>query len=444
MTSGAAGQRGGRAGRTHRAQISAQTAPPPSAHGSSNRGAPLDVERIRQDFPILRRRIRGKNLVYLDNAATSQKPQAVIDALTRFYSAENANIHRGVHYLSEQATAAYDQARDKIAGFLNARSSAEIIFTRGTTEGINLVAQSYARPLLKPGDEVLITAMEHHSNIVPWQLVCEQTGAVLRAAPFSDAGELDVDAFERLLTDRTRFVSVVHLSNALGTVNPVRRLIELAHARGVPVLVDGAQSAPHLQVDVRALDCDFFAFSGHKLYGPTGVGVLYGRESILERMPPYQGGGDMIATVTLQRSTWAPLPAKFEAGTPMIAQVIGLAAAVDYVTELGLEAIAGWEAELLTYATEGVRHIDGVRLIGTAREKASVLGFVLEGVHPHDIGTVLDDVGVAIRAGHHCAQPVMERFGVPATARASFAFYNTRREIDTLVDGLMTVKKMFA
>ena len=444
MTSGAAGQRGGRAGRTHRAQISAQTAPPPSAHGSSNRGAPLDVERIRQDFPILRRRIRGKNLVYLDNAATSQKPQAVIDALTRFYSAENANIHRGVHYLSEQATAAYDQARDKIAGFLNARSSAEIIFTRGTTEGINLVAQSYARPLLKPGDEVLITAMEHHSNIVPWQLVCEQTGAVLRAAPFSDAGELDVDAFERLLTDRTRFVSVVHLSNALGTVNPVRRLIELAHARGVPVLVDGAQSAPHLQVDVRALDCDFFAFSGHKLYGPTGVGVLYGRESILERMPPYQGGGDMIATVTLQRSTWAPLPAKFEAGTPMIAQVIGLAAAVDYVTELGLEAIAGWEAELLAYATEGVRHIDGVRLIGTAREKASVLGFVLEGVHPHDIGTVLDDVGVAIRAGHHCAQPVMERFGVPATARASFAFYNTRREIDTLVDGLMTVKKMFA
>jgi cysteine desulfurase / selenocysteine lyase len=406
--------------------------------------ASFDVERVRADFPILRQRIRGKKLVYLDNAATSQKPQAVIDTLTHFYAAENANIHRGVHYLSEQATSAYDQARDKVARFVNARSSAEIIFTRGTTDAINLVAQSYTRPLLKSGDEILITGMEHHSNIVPWQLACEQTGGVLRAAPISDAGELEVEAFQRLLTDRTRLVSVVHLSNALGTINPVKRLIALAHARGIPVLIDGAQSAPHLPVDVQELDCDFFTFSGHKLYGPTGVGVLYGREALLERMPPYQGGGDMIATVTLQRSTWAPLPAKFEAGTPMIAQVIGLGTALDYVAHLSLQAIAAWEIDLLTYATERVSQIEGVRLIGTAREKASILGFVLEGVHPHDIGTVLDDTGVAIRAGHHCAQPVMERFGVPATARASFAFYNTRPEIDVLVDGLMTVKKMFA
>jgi cysteine desulfurase / selenocysteine lyase len=393
---------------------------------------------------MLRQQIRGKPLVYLDNAATSQKPQAVIDAVTRFYTAENANIHRGVHYLSERATVAYDQAREKVARFLNAHSSREIIFTRGTTEGINLVAQTYGRSHLKPGDDIVITAMEHHSNIVPWQLVCEQTGATLRAAPISDDGELDVDAFERLLGDRTRLVAVVHVSNALGTINPIKRLVALAHARGIPVLVDGAQAAPHIQVDLQNLDCDFFAFSGHKIFGPTGVGVLYGREALLEGMPPYQGGGDMIATVTLQRSTWAPVPAKFEAGTPMIAQVMGLGAALDYVTELGLDAITTWEQELLRYATERVSQIEGIRLIGTAREKASVLGFVLEGVHPHDIGTVLDDAGVAIRAGHHCAQPVMERFGVPATARASFAFYNTRAEVDVLVDGLMTVKKMFA
>ncbi len=368
----------------------------------------------------------------------------VIDAVTRFYTTENANIHRGVHYLSERATVAYDEAREKVARFLNAHSSREIIFTRGTTEGINLVAQTYGRTHLKPGDDIVITAMEHHSNIVPWQLLCEQTGATLRAAPISDEGELDVDAFERLLGDRTRLVAVVHLSNALGTINPIKRLVALAHARGIPVLVDGAQSAPHLQVDVRDLGCDFLVFSGHKIFGPTGVGVLYGREALLERMPPYQGGGDMIATVTLQRSTWAPLPAKFEAGTPMIAQVMGLAAALDYVNELGLDAIATWESDLLDYATGRVSQIEGIRLIGTAREKAGVLGFVLEGVHPHDIGTVLDDAGVAIRAGHHCAQPVMDRFGVPATARASFAFYNTRAEVDALVDGLMTVKKMFA
>ena len=404
---------------------------------------PIDVERIRQDFPLLQQRVRGKPLVYLDNAATSQKPQSVIDAVTRFYTSENANIHRGVHYLSERATDAYDQVREKVARFLNARSSREIIFTRGTTEGINLVAQSYGRLALKPGDDIVITAMEHHSNIVPWQLVCEQTGARLRAAPFNDAGELDVDAFERLLTDRTRLVSVVHVSNALGTVNPVKRLIALAHDRGIPVLLDGAQSAPHLGVDVQELDCDFFAFSGHKLFGPTGVGVLFGRESLLEQMPPYQGGGDMIATVTLERSTWAPLPAKFEAGTPMIAQVMGLGAALDYVMDLGFERISTWEQQLLSYATERVIGIEGLKLIGTAEHKASILGFTLKGVHPHDIGAILDDSGVAIRAGHHCAQPVMRHFGIPATARASFAFYNTRDEVDILADALMQVRRMF-
>ena len=405
--------------------------------------APLDVERVRQDFPLLHQRVRGKPLVYLDNAATSQKPQSVIDAVTRFYTSENANIHRGVHYLSERATDAYDQVREKVARFLNARSSREIIFTRGTTEGINLVAQSYGRPALKPGDDIVITAMEHHSNIVPWQLVCEQTGSRLRAAPFNDAGELDVDAFEQLLTDRTRLVSVVHVSNALGTVNPVKRLIALAHDRGIPVLLDGAQSAPHLGVDVQELDCDFFAFSGHKLFGPTGVGVLFGRESLLEQMPPYQGGGDMIATVTLERSTWAPLPAKFEAGTPMIAQVMGLGAALDYVMDLGFERISSWEHQLLSYATERVIGVEGLKLIGTAAHKASILGFTLKGVHPHDIGAILDDSGIAIRAGHHCAQPVMRHFGIPATARASFAFYNTRDEADILADALMQVRRMF-
>jgi cysteine desulfurase/selenocysteine lyase len=404
---------------------------------------PIDVERIRQDFPLLQQRIRGKPLVYLDNAATSQKPQSVIDAVTRFYTSENANIHRGVHYLSERATDAYDQVREKVARFLNARSSREIIFTRGTTEGINLVAQSYGRPALKPGDDIVITAMEHHSNLVPWQLVCEQTGARLRAAPFNDAGELDVEAFERLLSDRTRLVSVLHVSNALGTVNPVKRLIALAHDRGIPVLLDGAQSAPHLGVDVQELDCDFFAFSGHKLFGPTGVGVLFGRESLLEQMPPYQGGGDMIATVTLERSTWAPLPAKFEAGTPMIAQVMGLGAALDYVTELGFDRISSWEQQLLSYATERVIGIEGLRLIGTATRKASILGFTLEGVHPHDIGAILDDSGIAIRAGHHCAQPVMRHFGIPATARASFAFYNTPEEADILANALMEIRRMF-
>jgi cysteine desulfurase/selenocysteine lyase len=403
----------------------------------------LDVERLREDFPILSQRVRGKPLVYLDNAATSQKPQSVIDAISRFYGAENANVHRGVHYLSERASVAFDGVRERVARFLNAASPSEIVFTRGTTEGINLVAQSWARSTLKAGDEILITGMEHHSNIVPWQLVAAQTGAVLRAVPITDAGELDLNAFDRLLTDRTRILAVVHLSNALGTINPVRWMISRARERGIVTLVDGAQSAPHLPVDVQALDCDFFTFSGHKVFGPTGVGVLYGRASLLAAMPPWQGGGDMIETVTLERSTWAAPPARFEAGTPMIAQVIGLGAALEYIETVGRAAIGTWEEELLAYATESVGELDGVRLIGTAREKASVLSFVVDGVHPHDVGAVLDDDGVAIRAGHHCAQPVMQRFGLPATARASFAFYNTRSEVDVLVRALRRVRTVF-
>jgi cysteine desulfurase/selenocysteine lyase len=404
----------------------------------------LDVERLREDFPILSLRVHGKPLVYLDNAATSQKPRSVIEAITRFYSAENANIHRGVYYLSDRATVAYEAARERVAGFLNAASPREIVFTRGTTEAINLVAQSWGRSELRAGDEILITGLEHHSNIVPWQLLAAQTGATVRAVPITDAGELDLDAFDRLLGERTRLLAVAHLSNALGTINPVRELVARAHALGVVTLVDGAQSAPHLPVDVQALGCDFFAFSGHKLFGPTGVGALYGRAALLERMPPWQGGGDMIETVSLERSTFAEPPARFEAGTPMIAEVIGLAAALDYVESVGRQAIAAWEEELLACATERVREIDGIRLIGTARQKASVLSFVVEGVHPHDVGAVLDDDGIAIRTGHHCAQPVMQHFGVPATARASFAFYNTRGEIDALARGLRRARTLFA
>ena len=404
----------------------------------------LDVERLREDFPILSERVRGKPLIYLDNAATSQKPRPVIEAVTRFYTSENANIHRGVHFLSERATLAYDAVRERVARFLNASSAREIVFTRGTTEAINLVAQSWGRSALRAGDEILITGMEHHSNIVPWQLVAAATGAIVRAVPITDAGELDLEAFDRLLTERTRLLAVVHLSNALGTINPVRAMIARARERGVVTLVDGAQSAPHLAVDVQAIGCDFFAFSGHKVFGPTGVGVLYGRAALLERMPPWQGGGDMIETVTLERSTWAQPPARFEAGTPMIAEVIGLGAALEYVESVGRAALGTWEEELLTYATERVSELAGVRIIGTAREKASVLSFVVEGVHPHDVGAVLDDEGIAIRAGHHCAQPVMQRFGVPATVRASFAFYNTREEIDALVRGLRRVRTLFA
>ena len=447
---GSAGLRGRwAASELTREKESAVAAHPPGGHPTRRpptKGAslPLDVDRLREDFPILRRRVRGKPLVYLDNAATSQKPQVVIDTLTRFYTEENANIHRGVHYLSERATIAYDDVRVRVARFINARSPREIIFTRGTTDGINLVSQSFARTALAPGDDIVITAMEHHSNIVPWQLVAEQTGAVVRWAPISDSGELDLLAFEQLLGERTRLVAVTHLSNVLGTINPVGRLVELAHARGIPVLVDAAQSVAHLPIDVQELDCDFLAFSGHKLFGPTGVGVLYGKESLLERMPPYQGGGSMIGTVTPERSTWAELPAKFEAGTPMIAQVLGLGAAVDYVGAVGLEAVGAWGQQLLTYATQRITDLDRPRLIGTAAAKAGILSFVLEGVHPHDIGTILDDEGIAIRAGHHCAQPLMQRLGVPATARASFAFYNTPTEIDALAAGLIRVEKMFA
>ncbi len=404
---------------------------------------PAPLATVRSDFPILSTTVRGKPLVYLDNAATSQKPQVVIEALSRFYAGENANIHRGVHFLSERATLAYDRVRAQVAEFVNAASPREIVFTRGTTEAINLVAQSWGRSTLGPGDEILITEMEHHSNIVPWQLLCEQTGAVLKAIPVTDRGELDLDAVDRLLTDKTRLFAFSYVSNALGTINPVAELAARARARGAVVLVDGAQAAPHLTIDVQALGCDFFAFSGHKVYGPMGIGVLYGREALLERMPPWQGGGDMIASVTLQRSTWAPPPAKFEAGTPAVAEAIGLGAALDYVSALGFPAIAAWESELLREATERVSDIPGLRIIGTALDKASVLSFVFDGIHPHDVGAILDDEGVAIRAGHHCAQPLMHRFGVSGTARASFAFYNTRDEIEALVRGLHRVRQVF-
>jgi cysteine desulfurase / selenocysteine lyase len=403
----------------------------------------FDVSRVREDFPILKTEVHGRPLVYLDNAATSQKPQAVLDALARYYAAENANVHRGVHYLSQLATREYEEARVKIKRFINAADAHEVIFTKGATEGINLVAASYGRRFLKEGDEIIISAMEHHANIVPWQLLCEQTGAVLRVIPMNDDGELLMDEFERMLNPRTKFVSVVYVSNALGTVNPVRSIIELAHAQDVPVLLDGAQSAPHLKVDVRELDCDFYVFSGHKLCAPTGTGVLYGKAHLLNSMPPYQSGGDMIASVTFEKTTFNTLPYKFEAGTPHIAGFIGLGAAVDYLEGVGMENIAAYEHELLEYATEVVGAIRGVKLIGTAREKASVLSFTVEGVHPHDIGTILDQEGIAVRAGHHCAQPVMQRFGVPATARASFAFYNTKEEVDALAEGIQRAIEVF-
>ena len=399
---------------------------------------------VRADFPILATRANGRPLVYLDSAASSQKPRQVIDAVTRFYERDNANIHRGVYGLSVRATEAYDAARAAVARYLGAAHPHEIVFTRGTTEAINLVAQSYARPRLRAGDEILVTEMEHHSNIVPWQLVAEQTGAVLRVAPVTDAGELMVDALESLLGDRTRIVALAHVSNALGTVNPVARVIELAHARGVPVLLDGAQAAPHLPLDLQALGADFFACSSHKMFGPTGIGVLYGRETLLDAMPPYQGGGDMIASVTFEKSTWAPLPAKFEAGTPHIAGAVGLGAAVAYIESIGREAIAAHEHALLEYATARVVEIPGLRVVGTAAEKASVLSFVIEDIHPHDIGTILDASGICIRAGHHCAQPLMRRLGVGATARASFAAYNTTADADALVEGLRQVRAVFA
>ena len=403
----------------------------------------LDVARIREDFPILKQQVHGKPLVYFDNAATSQKPQVVIDTLNRYYAEENANIHRGIHFLSELATAEYEETRGKVKRFLNASETREIVFVRGTTEGINLVAQSYGRRFFREGDEVVISAMEHHSNIVPWQMLCEQVGARLRVIPMNHDGELLLDEYERLLGEKTKLVSVAHVSNALGTINPIGRIIESAHRRNIPVLVDGAQAAPHMKVDVQELDCDFYAFSGHKLFGPTGIGVLYGKARHLEAMPPYQGGGDMISLVTFEKTHYNVIPYKFEAGTPHIAGVIGLGAAIDYVSGIGLDAVAAYEGEVLAYATAQLSTIKGLRIIGRAKEKASVLSFVLEGVHPHDIGTVLDREGVAIRAGHHCAMPVMQRFGVPATARASFAFYNTGEEVDVLVRAVRKVLKVF-
>ncbi|MBI1766158.1 MAG: cysteine desulfurase [Acidobacteria bacterium] len=415
---------------------------------ATNTKKAFDIDRIRQDFPILQQTVNGKPLVYLDNAATSQKPQVVIDALTRYYTEQNSNIHRGVHYLSQLATREYEGARVKIQKFINAAEEHEIIFTRGTTDSLNLVALSFGRKFVKAGDEIIISALEHHSNIVPWQMLCEATGAKLRVIPINDAGELLLDEYAALLNARTKLVAVAHMSNALGTINPVKRIIELAHAQDIPVLLDGAQAAPHLKVDVRALDCDFYAFSGHKLCGPTGIGVLYGKSELLNTLPPVQGGGDMIASVTFEKTTYNTLPHRLEAGTPHIEGGIGLGVALDYLTVIGLDAIAAYEQELLDYATETIGAIKGVRIIGTAPEKASVLSFViggvLDGIHPHDIGTILDQEGIAIRAGHHCAQPVMQRFGVPATARASFAFYNTKAEIDALAEGIQKAIEVFA
>jgi len=403
----------------------------------------LDVDRVRRDFPILARTVHGHPLVYLDSAASAQRPKAVLDAVEDYETLSHANVHRGVHLLSQEATAAYEGARDRARRFLGARSTREIIFTRGTTEAINLVAQSFARPRLGPGDEILITALEHHANIVPWQMVRDQTGCSLSVAPINERGELPVDRLIERLTPRTRLVAVAHVSNALGTILPVAEIVAAAHARGIPVLVDGAQAVPHLAIDVRALGCDFYAFSGHKLYGPTGIGVLYGREELLAAMPPWQGGGDMILTVSFERTTYNELPWKFEAGTPNISGAVGLAAAIDYVDRLGLDAIAAHEHALLEEATAGLTRIRGLRIIGTAAQKAAVISFTLEGVHPHDLGTILDSEGVAVRTGHHCAMPVMDFFGVPATARASFACYNTRADVQRLIEALHKAREVF-
>lgn len=405
--------------------------------------AGYDVERVRQAFPILAETIYGKPLIYLDSAATSQKPQAVIEAMSRFFLKENANVHRGVHYLSVRATEEYEKARAKVQGFLNAEHAEEIVFVRGTTEAVNLVAQTYGKVHVRAGDEVLISAMEHHSNIVPWQMLCEQTGAQLRVVPIDDTGELRLDELERLIGPKTRLVAVTHVSNVLGTINPIQRIVELAHGRGARVLVDGAQAAPHLKVDVRALGCDFYALSGHKMYGPTGIGVLYGRRELLEEMPPYQGGGDMILSVSFERTVYNKPPYRFEAGTPNMAGAIGLGAAIDFLDELGPEAIAAHEQTVLAYALKALAAVPGLRLIGTAKDKVSVISFVLDGIHPHDIGTILDREGVAIRTGHHCAQPLMQRFGLAATARASLGCYSTEQDIDALVAGLAKVQEVF-
>jgi cysteine desulfurase/selenocysteine lyase len=415
-----------------------------SAESTQVRGSTWDVGRIRADFPVLRQTVNGKPLIYLDNAASSQVPQVVIERGSLYLEQEHSNIHRGVHYLSQKATTAYEGARETVKRFINARESKECIFVRGATEGINLVMHGYGRKFISAGDEIIISGMEHHANIVPWQMLCEEKGARLRVIPISDAGELLLDEYEGLLNEKTKLVAVNHVSNALGTINPIKAMIESAHKYGVPVLIDGAQSAPHMIVDVQDLDCDFYAFSGHKMYAPTGSGVVYGKARWLEQMNPFQGGGDMIKTVTFEKTTFADLPNKFEAGTPAIASQIGLGAAIDYLNSIGREQAARYEHELLRYATERLSAIEGVRIIGTAREKASVLSFVIDEIHPHDIGTILDQEGIAVRAGHHCAQPVMKRFNVPATARASFAFYNTREEVDVLVTAVEKVIEVFS
>ncbi len=404
----------------------------------------IDIEKIRKDFPILHQTVHGKPLVYLDNAATTQRPSAVIDEITRFYEEDNANIHRGVHLLSQRSTELYEGTRKTVQAFLNAKRKDEIVFTRGTTEAINLVAASWGADHLKQGDEILLSQMEHHSNIVPWQLICERTGAAIKVVNVTDEGELDLADFQKKLSGKTKLVSITHVSNALGTINPIKQIIELAHQVGAKAMVDGAQSAPHLKIDVQDLDADFYAFSGHKVYGPTGIGVLYGKHAILEYMPPYQGGGDMIHRVTFEKTTYAPPPARFEAGTPHIAGVVGLKKAIEYVEGIGLEAIAEHEHELTVYATEKLKEIDGLKIIGTAKHKSSVVSFILDGVHPHDLGTILDMDGVAIRAGHHCAQPLMDRFGVPATARASMAVYNTKEEIGALAQSIRKTKDLLS
>ena len=401
------------------------------------------VERIKQSFPTLKQLVHGKPLIYLDNAATSQKPQEVIDTIEEYYTRDNSNVHRGLHELSERATRAFEDARGEVKRFLNASEDREIIFVRGTTEGINLVANSYGRKRVQQGDEIIISGMEHHSNIVPWQILCEEKGAVLRVVPINDDGELLLDEYEKLLNQRTRLVAMTHVSNALGTINPVKQIVEMAHSHDIPVLIDGAQAVPHQSVDVLDMGCDFYVFSGHKLFGPTGIGVLYGKAQLLESMPPYQGGGEMIQSVTFEKTLYKGIPHRFEAGTPNIVGAIGLGAAIRYVSNIGLERITAYERELLTYATDALSEVDGIRLIGTAKDKASILSFILKGVHAHDIGTILDQEGIAIRTGHHCAQPVMQRFGVAATARASLALYNTREEIDTMVKTLYKVVEVF-
>jgi len=409
----------------------------------ASRASAFDVERVRRDFAILHQKINGKPLVYLDNAATAQKPESVLRTVDKYYREYNSNIHRGVHYLSERATQAYEQARQAAQRFINAGDPSEVIFVRGTTEAINLVAQTYGRKHIGAGDEIIISAMEHHSGIVPWQIVCQEKGAKLCVIPINDQGEILLEEYERLLGPKTKFVSLVHVSNVLGTINPVREVVEMAHRRGIPVMLDGAQAAPHVKVDVRGLDCDFYAFSSHKLYGPTGEGVLYGKAKLLEAMPPYQGGGDMISSVTFEKTTYNKLPHKFEAGTPNIAGAIGLGAAIQYLNEFDWQQVEAHERDILNYATERVARVPGVRLIGTAREKTAVLSFVMEGIHPHDIGTILDQEGIAVRTGHHCAQPLMQRFAIPATARASFGLYNTRTDVDALVAGLHKVLEVF-